>query len=42
MGSGGFVSEGYERVSYFRKFKIYDECNIWKLIYDCVFEYFII
>ncbi|XP_033137649.1 uncharacterized protein LOC103849412 [Brassica rapa] len=41
MGSGGFASEGYERASYFRKLKIYDECNTWKPIHDRVPEYFI-
>lgn len=40
MGSGGFASEGYERASYFRKLRIYDECNTWKPIHDHVPEYF--
>lgn len=34
MGSGNSASEGYQRASYYRNLKIYDECNTWKPIND--------
>lgn len=34
MRSGRFASEGYQRASYFRNLKIFDEHNSWQPIHE--------